>query len=67
MGHWLNNKPEGTGVRMTADGEIKFVCKKLSDGGTVLLHYSDDDTVLMSKYDNNGNKLSEKVVSLTDF
>ena len=67
MGNWSNNKPEGTGVRMSADGEIKFVCKKLSDGSTVLLNYTDDDRVIISKYDNSGNKLSEKTVSLTDF
>ena len=66
IGKWINNKPEGNGVRMTADGEIKFVCKELSDGGTVLMHYTDDDSVIVSKYDKDGNKLSEKTIALND-
>ena len=67
IGRWVNNKPEGNGVRLSSDGGIKFVCKELSKGGTVLMHYMDDDTVLISKYDENGRKLSEKSISLTDF
>ena len=67
IGRWRHNKPEGNGVRLSAEGEIKFVCRELSDGGTVLMHYLKDDTVLISKYDENGAKLSEKSVSLTDF
>ncbi|MBQ9679908.1 MAG: hypothetical protein IJV48_04390 [Ruminococcus sp.] len=66
IGKWINNKPEGNGVRMTAEGEIKFVCKELSDGGTVLMHYTDDDGVIVSKYDKDGNKLSEKTIVLND-
>ena len=66
IGRWVNNKPEGNGVRLTAEGEIKFVCKELSDGGTVLTQYRDDDTILISRYDKNGSKISEKSVSLTD-
>ena len=66
VGKWVHNKPEGTGVRMSAEGEIKFVCKELSDGSTVLMNYLDDDSVVISKYDKNGSKLSEKKVSLID-
>ena len=66
VGRWANNKPHGNGARVSADGQIKFVCKELSDGGTVLMNYSDHDKVIMTKYDKNGNKLSEKVISLTD-
>ena len=66
IGRWKNNKPEGNGVRLSADGEIKFVCKELSDGETVLMHYQEDDSVVISKYDKDGNKLSEKQISLTD-
>lgn len=64
VGRWVNNKPEGNGVRLSADGEIRFVCKELGDGGTVLMHYLDDDTVLISRYDKDGSKLSEKKISL---
>ena len=67
VGKWVNNKPEGNGVRLSADGEIKFVCKELSDGCTVLMYYRDDDVVLISKYDANGTKISERTVSLVDF
>ena len=66
IGRWVNNKPEGNGVRLNADGSIKFVCKELSDGGTVLMHYKEDDTVVIAKYDQNGAKLSEKTISLAE-
>ncbi|MBQ3330757.1 MAG: hypothetical protein IJG87_06220 [Ruminococcus sp.] len=66
VGRWVNNKPEGNGVRLSAEGEIRFVCKELSDGETVLMNFLDDDTVLISKYDKNGSKLSEKKISLID-
>ena len=66
VGRWVNNKPEGNGVRMSAGGEIKFVCRELSEGGTVLMNFLDDDTVLISKYDKNGAKLSEKKLSLIE-
>ena len=67
MGRWKNNKPEGNGVRMTAEGNILFVCKELEDGKTVLMHYLPDETVLITKYDEKGAKISEKTVSLLDF
>ena len=67
IGKWVNNKPEGNGVRLNADGSIKFVCKELPDGATVLMNYLDDDSVVISKYDEKGAKVSEKTVSLTDF
>ena len=66
IGRWVNNKPEGNGVRVTAEGSIKFVCKELSDGCTALMNYLDDDTVVISKYDKNGAKISEKKISLND-
>ncbi|MBQ9514653.1 MAG: hypothetical protein IJR57_00955 [Ruminococcus sp.] len=66
VGNWRNNKPEGNGVRLTAEGDIKFVCKELSDGSTVLMHYMPDDTIAVSKYDENGKKISENTISLRD-
>ena len=66
VGRWVNNKPEGNGVRVAADGSIKFVCKELSDGTTALMNYLDNDTIVISKYDKDGTKVSEKIVSLTD-
>ncbi len=66
VGNWVNNKPEGNGVRVAADGTIKFVCKELSDGTTALMNYHDNDTIVISKYDKDGTKISDKIVSLTD-
>lgn len=66
-GRWIDNKPVGNGVRMTKDGELKFVCKTLSDGSTVLIHFMPDDSVILSKYDENGMKLGEENLSLADF
>lgn len=67
IGRWSNNKPEGNGVRLSREGDIKFVCKELEGGGTVLMNYLPDDTVLISKYDKDGRKIAEKTVSLIDF
>ena len=66
IGNWVNNKPEGNGVRVAADGSVKFVCKELSDGSTVLMNYLDNDTVVITNYDKNGNRVSEKIISLTN-
>lgn len=66
IGKWVNNKPEGNGVRVAADGSVKFVCKELSDGSTALMNYLDNDTVVITNYDKNGNRLSEKIISLTN-
>lgn len=66
VGGWKNNKPEGNGVRLSADGDIKFVCKELSDGTTLLMNYMPDDTVIVSKYDENGKKVGETTQSLKD-
>ena len=65
-GRWSLNRPEGNGARLTADGDIRFVCKELSDGTTVLMNFSENDTILVSKYDSEGMKIGEKSVSLKD-
>lgn len=67
VGRWVNNKPEGNGVRLSSNGEIRFVCQELADGGTALLQYHPDDTVLIARYDRDGKKIGEKTVSLLDF
>ena len=66
IGKWVNNKPEGNGVRVAADGNVKFVCKELSDGTTALMNYLDNDTVVITKYDKNGARISEKIISLSN-
>ena len=65
-GNWELNKPVGSGVRLTAEGDIRFVCKELSDGTTLLISFQPDDTALITKYDDKGMKVSEKTVSLND-
>lgn len=65
-GRWALNKPQGSGVRLNSDGEIRFVCKELTDGSTVLMNYMPDDSVVISKYDEKGKKLGEKSISLRD-
>ena len=67
VGNWKNNKPEGNGARLTAQGDIKFVCRELADGRTVLMNYQADDSVLITQYDAEGKKIAEKTVSLIDF
>ena len=66
IGKWVNNKPEGNGVRVAADGNVKFVCKELSDGTTALMNYLDNDTVVITKYDKSGARISEKIISLAN-
>ena len=65
-GKWSLNRPEGNGVRLTKQGDIRFVCKELGDGSTVLMNFLENDIVLVSKYDSSGAKLGEKNVSLKD-
>lgn len=66
LGRWNNNRPEGNGVRMSADGDIRFVCKEMPDGKTMLFKFGDDNTVLISRYDSDGAKISEKSVPLDE-
>lgn len=67
VGRWAFNKPDGSGVRLGPDGDIRFVCKELSDGTTVLMNYLSDDTITVAKYDEKGKKLAEKTFSFDDF
>ena len=66
VGRWALNKPEGNGVRLSSDGNIRFVCRELSNGSTVLINFISDDEFTVAKYDENGKKLSEEKVSLSD-
>ena len=67
VGKWTANKPSGDGVRLSAGGDIRFVCRELKGGGTVLLNFLDDDDILLSQYDENGSKLGEKRIPLNAF
>ena len=66
VGRWALNKPEGNGVRLSSDGSIRFVCKELDDGSTVLMNFITDDELTIAKYDESGKKLSEKKLSIEE-
>ena len=61
-----DNKPVGDGVRVFDDGNIKFVKKVLSNGVTVELKF-DGDKIFVSKYDENGELISENTSNLMYF
>ena len=64
VGQWENNKPVGTGVRMTADGKISFIRQELPDGGSVMLRTTEDGNLDVVKCDQDGNKLSQSTLYL---
>ena len=66
VGSWEDNKPFGDGVRLHKNGELEFVCHKLSDNTTLLINFLSDDNIIVSKYDENGNKLSDKDFDLNN-
>ena len=66
VGKFADNKPVGDGVRVSDDGNIKFVKKVLSNGVTVELKF-DGDKIFVSKYDENGELISENTSNLMYF
>ncbi len=66
VGKFVNNKPVGDGARVDAYGNVKFVSKTLSNGVKVLLNF-DGDKIIVSKYNENGELISENSSNLTYF
>ena len=66
VGQFADNKPVGDGVRVNNDGNIKFVKKVLSNGVSVELSF-DGDKIIVSKYDENGELISENTSNLMYF
>lgn len=66
VGKFADNKPFGDGVRVNSDGNIKFVKKVLSNGVSVELSF-DGDKIIISKYDENGELISENTSNLMYF
>ncbi|MBQ8538812.1 MAG: hypothetical protein IJ433_04100 [Ruminococcus sp.] len=66
VGKFADNKPFGDGVRVNSDGNIKFVKKVLSNGVSVELSF-DGDKIIVSKYDENGELISENTSNLMYF
>ena len=66
VGKFADNKPVGDGVRVSNDGNIKFIKKVLSNGVCVELSF-DGDKINVSKYDENGELISEDTSNLMYF
>lgn len=66
VGEFSDNKPFGDGVRIGKDGDIKFIKKVLSNGVTVELSF-DGDKINVSKFDENGELISENTSNLMYF
>lgn len=66
VGKFKNNKPVGDGVRVSDDGQVQFIKKTLSNGTTVMLKF-ENDKIIVSKYNANGDKISENSSNLIYF
>lgn len=66
VGSFADNKPVGDGVRINADGTTKFVKKILSNGLTVVLEF-DGDKIIITKYNQDGEVVSENSSNLLYF
>ncbi len=66
VGEFADNKPVGDGARIDADGNVRFISKTLSNGVKVLLNF-DGDKIIVSKFNENGDLISENSSNLTYF
>ncbi|MBE6823996.1 MAG: hypothetical protein E7513_01485 [Ruminococcaceae bacterium] len=66
VGKFKDNKPIGDGARIDSDGNVKFVSKTLTNGIKVVLNF-DGDKIIVSKYNENGELISENSSNLTYF
>lgn len=66
VGQFCDNKPVGDGVRVNSDGDIKFVKKHLSNGCTVEISF-EGDKIIVSKFNENGELISENTSNLMYF
>ncbi len=66
IGRFFDNKPDSEGVRIKNGGEIEFIKKSLSNGMTVELKF-DNDKIIVSKYNENGELISENTSNLMYF
>lgn len=66
IGNFTDNKPDVDGVRVKNNGEIEFVKKTLANGMTVELRF-DNDKIIVSKYNENGELISENTSNLIYF
>lgn len=66
VGKFCDNKSVGDGVRVDNDGNIKFVKKHLSNGCVVEISF-EGDKIIVSKFNENGELLSENTSNLMYF
>lgn len=66
IGSFKDNKPEGDGARVDNRGNVRFVKKTLSNGMTVLLEF-DEDKIVITKYNEDGEVISENSSNLRYF
>lgn len=66
IGRFIENKSDGNGVRIDKDGEIRFVRKQLSDSTYVVVKF-DSDKVILTKYSENGDVISENTTNMKYF
>ena len=66
VGKFSANKPCGDGVRIEENGDIRFIKKVLSNGITVEFKF-ENDKVIVVKYNENGDIISENTSNLMYF
>lgn len=66
IGRFVNNKPDSFGVRVNRSGEVRFVKKALSDGNYVIVKF-DNDKIIITKYTENGDVISENTSNMMYF
>lgn len=66
VGTFENNKPVGDGARIAKDGKVDFITKTLSSGITVKMQFV-NDTIIITKYNENGDIISENSSNLNMF
>lgn len=66
VGNFYNNKPTNEGVRINADGEIEFIKKVLSNGIVVEFRF-ENDKIIVSKFNEKGEQISENSSNLLYF
>lgn len=66
VGEFIDNKPVGDGVRVANTGDVQFIRKTLSNGSVVLLKF-DSDKLIITKYNKDGEEISENSSNLIYF
>ena len=66
VGKFVENKPVDDGVRFNKDGEVSFVKRVLSNGVTVVISF-DGDKMTVTKYNSEGEVISENTSNLMYF